>query len=374
MRVLVLNYEFPPLGGGASPVSYEISKGLVDLGHSVDVVTMSFKGLPKEETVDGVRVYRVPSIRAKKETCQTHEMVSYVLSAIRFLRKHLRSNDYDICHCHFIIPTGLVALYAKKRFGLEYVITAHGSDVPGYNTDRFQFQHWFTRPLLKTVCSNAKQLCSPSNFLRGLMEEKIGDYGIRTIPNGIDLSCFRLDLSKPKTNIILSTGRLLRRKGFHTLINAVHDVELPFEVHIAGDGPYRQELGSLAEGSRTKIVLHGWLEKGSEELLNLYERASIYVLASEKENASIALLEGMASRCVVITTKVSGCPETVGDAGFLIDYDDAEGLRGILMRLAEDPGLVTELSDAAYRRLHSHYLWDSIIKQYLAVFQEGAIA
>lgn len=42
----MLNYEFPPLGGGASPVSYDISKGLVSLGHSVDVVTMGFGDLP----------------------------------------------------------------------------------------------------------------------------------------------------------------------------------------------------------------------------------------------------------------------------------------------------------------------------------------
>jgi len=38
LRILMLNYEFPPLGGGASPVSYEIAKGYVKLGHKVDVV------------------------------------------------------------------------------------------------------------------------------------------------------------------------------------------------------------------------------------------------------------------------------------------------------------------------------------------------
>ena len=50
----MLNYEFPPLGGGASPVSYEIAKGYIKLGHSVDVVTMGFKGLPKFEKKDGI--------------------------------------------------------------------------------------------------------------------------------------------------------------------------------------------------------------------------------------------------------------------------------------------------------------------------------
>ena len=49
MKILMLNYEFPPLGGGASPVSYEIAKGYVELGHEVTVVTMAFQGLKKFE-------------------------------------------------------------------------------------------------------------------------------------------------------------------------------------------------------------------------------------------------------------------------------------------------------------------------------------
>ena len=44
-KILMLNYEFPPLGGGASPVSYSIAKGYVSLGHSVTVVTMGFHSL-----------------------------------------------------------------------------------------------------------------------------------------------------------------------------------------------------------------------------------------------------------------------------------------------------------------------------------------
>ena len=59
MKILMLNYEFPPLGGGASPVSYNLAKELVKQGHSIDVVTMGFKGLKRFEVVDGINVYRV---------------------------------------------------------------------------------------------------------------------------------------------------------------------------------------------------------------------------------------------------------------------------------------------------------------------------
>ena len=371
MKILILNYEFPPLGGGASPVCHEIAKEYVKLGHSVDVVTMDFKGLPEYEVIDGIDIHRVKCFRKKAEVCSTHEMFSYVISAIAFLNNHLKGKKYDTCHCHFIIPTGVTALWIKKRFGINYVITTHGSDVPGYNPDRFGFEHHFTRPLLKMICKNAKGICSPSLYLSNLIKENIGHFNIKHIPNGIDLNNFKLDLSKPKGNIILSTGRLLKRKGFQTLIKAVHDVNLPFEVHIAGDGPYRNELMNMARGSKTKIVFHGWIEKGSRKLLGLYEKALIYVLASSNENASIALLEAMAAKTVVITTNVSGCPETVGDTGFLIDYDDDGRLREILVMLSKHPAMIKEYSEKAHERLLDNFLWDKIIQDYIQLLSKA---
>ncbi len=371
LRILVLNYEFPPLGGGASSVSYEMAKGFVKLGHNVDVVTMHYKDLPLFEIIDGINVYRIKCLRRKKEICKTHEMFSFIITAWMFLRKFMKGKRYDVCHCHFIIPTGLLALWVKKKFQLDYVITSHGSDLPGYNPDRFRFQHKFTKPILRTICKNAKQVCSPSLYLASLIKEKIGHNNIKHLPNGIDLENFKLDLSKRKKNIILTTGRLLKRKGYHTLIKAVHDVELPFEVHIAGDGPYRKSLEGMAKRSKTKIIFHGWVEKGSEKILDLYEKASIFVLPSSKENASISLLEGMAAKTVVITTNVSGCPETIGNAGFLINYDDDVRLREILLVLSKDTAIIKEFSNKAYKRLIDNFSWDKIIPDYIKVLSSS---
>jgi glycosyltransferase involved in cell wall biosynthesis len=367
MNILVLNYEFPPLGGGAGSVSFEISKRYVQLGHSVDVVTMGYKDLPEKETKSGINVYRVKCIRLKKEICGTNEMISYVLSSIIFLNRLMKQKKYDICHCHFIIPTGVIAWWLNYKYKLDFIITVHGSDVPGYNPDRFKFEHKFTKQLLKGISKRAKVVCSPSLYLKKMIKENISEFYVNHIPNGIDLDNFKLDLSMPKKNIILSTGRLLKRKGFHTLINAVHGVKLPYEVHIAGDGPYRKNLEKIALGSKTKIVFHGWIDKDSNKLLKLYEEASIFVLMSSKENASIALLEGMAAKCAVITTNVSGCPETIGDAGYLIDYEDDKKLREILILLSESRVLVENFSEMAYKRLVKNYLWEQIIDDYIKV-------
>ena len=104
-RILVLNYEFPPLGGGASSLSHGICKGYVKLGHHVDVVTMNYKGLPYYEVMDGINVYRIKCLRSKKEICHPWEQLSFIINAKKFLKKFLKNKKYDINHTHFIIPT-----------------------------------------------------------------------------------------------------------------------------------------------------------------------------------------------------------------------------------------------------------------------------
>lgn len=370
MNILILNYEFPPLGGGASPVSFEISKRLAQQGHRVDVITMSYKNLPSYEIIEGVHIYRVKSIRSRKDICKTHEMLSYIISAKFFLNKHLKNKSYDICHCHFLIPTGILALWIKKKFGIEYVITAHGSDVPGYNSDRFLFLHYFTKPLLRVICNNAKSICSSSKYLIKLIHQNIGKYNIKHIPNGIDPTPYLLKNNEQKEQIILSTGRLLKRKGFDTLIKAVRAISFPLQVHIVGDGPYKKELIKLAKHSKTKIIFHGWVEKDSSKLINLYKKAMIFSLVSSKENASIALLEAMASKCVIITSNTSGCPETINDSGFTIKPGDYIKLRTILQNLTFDKTLVEAYSQRSFQRVNEYYLWDTIIKKYLKEFEK----
>ncbi len=370
MNVLMLNHEFPPVGGGAAPVTLELCKHLVQEGHAVDVVTMHYGNLPKFEEIEGVRTYRTPAIRKSPNICYTHEMATYLPGAICKALRLAKENRYDIIHCHFIIPGGPLALLVNKLTKIPYIVTAHGSDVPGFNPDRFQWQHKFTKPILKAVCKNAAMLTSPSQYLRNLILNNIGHYDIRHVPNGIDLDNFKLDLAKPKEDIILATGRLLKRKGFQTLIKAVRDIELPFEVHIAGEGPCRAELEELAKSSKTKVVFHGWIEQGSRKLMNLYERACIYVLPSSHENASVALLEAMAAKCVMITTNVSGCPETVGDCGFLIDFEDYDKLREILITLSKEKELISEYSEKSYARLLDNFLWDKIVADYVEIYRQ----
>ncbi|MCK5081693.1 MAG: glycosyltransferase family 4 protein, partial [Candidatus Omnitrophica bacterium] len=314
MRILSLNYEFPPLGGGGGYVTKAINERLVKEGHTVDLVTMHFRELKYEEILNGVRIFRVRSFRKKMETCETWEMASFVISAIPFALKLTKEHKYDLIHCHFAVPTGIVAYVVKKLRNLNYIITAHGSDTPGYNPERFQLEHRFTRPLLKTIMKKAKAVVAPSEYLKDLIERNIHPgVPIKTIPNGIDPDMFSID--KKRNNWILMSGRLLERKGFQYVLKALENTSLPdWEIHLVGDGPYRKELEILAKKVGNKVVFHGWLEKGSNELIDLYERSKIFLMPSDVENAPISLLEAMNAGLAIVTTNTTGCYETAGDS------------------------------------------------------------
>lgn len=360
-RILVLNYEFPPLGGGASPVSYEISRSYVKKGHKVDVVTMSFKNLPKYEKKEGINIYRVPCIRRKKEICHPWEQFTYIISAKRFLKKHLKKNKYDIVHVHFAVPTGIIAKWIKKKFNIPYIITVHGSDIPGYNPDRFKFLHKFTNPLIKKIFHNSKKIISPSNYLKELIEKRIGNYEIETIPNGIFTKKFNPEKKEKK---IVSTGRLLKRKRFQDLIKAVSNKDVGYEIHVIGNGPMMNKLKKLALKSKTKIVFHGWLNNNSKKYKELLETASIYILASEKENSPISLLEAMSSGCSVITTNTTGCAETIKNSGLVFEPKNIKDLKEKINYLIKDNKKIKEYGKKARREALKKYDWNNIIKEY----------
>lgn len=368
-KVLVLNYEFPPLGGGASPVSYEIAERLSETGDfDIDVVTMKYKDLPSyEEVNDHFRIHRVFCLRSKKEICYPWEQLTYLVTGYLKVRSLAKKNKYSTCHCHFIIPTGVLALLLKKFFAIPYIITSHGSDVPGFNTDRFTILHAFTGPLLRLVCRNARKVVTPSMYLKSLILRNISpdtESTIVTIPNGIDAQKF---IPQEKKKYIFSSGRLLPRKGFQYLIQAVSVEDIGYEVHIAGDGPMKEELSRLASLSKTKVVLHGWLDNRGDIYKNLLEQAAIYVLASEKENASIALLEAMSAGCGMITTNVSGCPETVATSGVLVEPNDVQDIGHAIKSFTDDPVHLNRFQSLARKRVEEVFDWNHILADYIEI-------
>jgi glycosyltransferase involved in cell wall biosynthesis len=369
VRILTLNYEFPPIGGGGSPVSYELGRELVAQGHEVDVVTMGFNGLPAREVVDGINVYRVPCLRKRREVCKTHEMASFVLAALPLVARLAASRDYDVNHTHFIVPTGLLARLLRTWNGLPFVVTVHGSDVPGYNPDRFGLQHRLLEPMWKWILRGADHVISPSQFLRKLVDQRPHGRPLSIIPNGFRYERFRPD--RPKERRILLVSRMLPRKGVQHLLAALPGLDLRgFEVDIVGDGPYLPTLRQMAAELGLPVRFWGWLDNGSDELKELYERSSIFAFTSEAENFPTVLLEAMAAGQAVVTCDGTGCPEVVGDDALLVPPRRPDRLGEALSRLIQDGELRAQLGRRARARVEQEFGWQGITRRHVALYRE----
>lgn len=305
MKILMLNYEFPPLGGGASPVSYEIAKGLAVKGHTVNVVTMGHKYLPDYEEVDGINVYRVKCLRSKKEICHPWEQLTYLISAYFFLKKHLKKNSYDINHTHFIIPTGVLSYWIKKKYGLSYIITSHGSDVLGYNK-RFAKLYPFLIKPWKSIIKNALTVTTPSLFLQNEIKKITTDGVFQIIPNGIDAGKFK---PMKKENRILIVARLFINKGVQDILDALKFITLDgWQVDVVGDGPYKEFLVNKCKKNNLedKVIFHGWVDNKSQEMKDFYGKSSIFISASYFESFGLTVLEAMQAGCRCLVSDIDG--------------------------------------------------------------------
>ena len=340
MKILMLNYEYPPVGGGGAPVTAQLCEHLVQLGHPTDVVTMRYKNLPHTEILNGVRIFRTPSYRARPDLCRTHEMATYLLGGWNAATRLARQNHYDIIHAHFIIPTSPLARHIRRQTGIPYLVTCHGSDVPGHNPQRFVAMHKLLLPCWKSLVRSTDALVSPSDSLCQKILSICPEAQVQLIPNGIDGGGFRTD--RPRHNTILLCSRLLAFKGFQYVIEAVKDLSLDWHIHIIGDGPYLDTLKTLAKDSKTPVTFHGWLDRDSAAFKDLYETSAIFILPSEAENFPTVLLEAMSAGLPIITTTAGGCPEVVGDAALLVAPRNPAEIRQKLLYLIENKSVRSE--------------------------------
>ena len=371
MRILMSSYEFPPIGGGGSAVVAGLSRELAASGHEVDLVTMSFQGCPAEEIVDGVHVHRVPCLRRAKHNCTAPEAMTYVAGALPVIRGLLARKRYDVMHAHFILPDGLLAWRVWRTTGLPYVITAHGTDVPGYNQHRLQLAHQLVRPIWRKVVNGASRIISPSEILEQLVLAQRPDASkTLVIPNGLEVGEYA-----PRANgsRVLVVTRMLERKGVQWVLDSLAESPVEAEVHIVGDGPFLPDLRRKAEALHSPARFWGWLDNRSPELRELYESAGIFVFPSEAENFPIVLLEAMAAGLAIITTEGTGCAEVVGDAGLLVPVRDSRAIGRALRRLLDNPELRRSLGAAARRRIEDNFTWSAVAHRYVEEYSRHSV-
>lgn len=368
MKLLVLSYEYPPVGGGGAKVVYGLSRELARRGHTIDLYTMAYRGLPWRENHGNFTIRRIPSVRLNPFMCTIFEMMPYVFFEVLYLLFRLKRNEYPLIHAHFIFPDGLVAYIVSQIKGIPYVITAHGSDVPGYNPNRFKVLHRILRPFWNVIVKNASSIIPSSESLNRLILKYLPEARTTMIPYGFDFD--RFNPNQPRKNRILIVTRMFERKGVQFVLEALKEMDTNFETHILGDGSYLETLKKLARDFNVPAVFHGFVSNESDEFKEFLETAKIFVLPSEMENFPVALLEAMAAGCAIITTSGTGCAEVVGDASLLVPPRDAKAIRAALEKLCSNDELCLKLGQQARTRIEDHFSWGKIADQCMELFEK----
>jgi glycosyltransferase involved in cell wall biosynthesis len=372
MRILLVSYEYPPVGAGAATAGGAIAKALSELGHEVVVLTGGFKGLPRCFDDHGIIIHRIPSLRRRMDRSDVKEMASFLAAGLLFAPTLIRTHRVEGAIVFFSVPCGPIGLLGRWICGLPYIISLRGGDVPGAEPS-LNFLHRFLRPIRRTILKNSIAIVANSNGLRK-MAETADPFPVQVIPNGVDTRFFIPGRLKPVRNEstlrILFVGRFRQQKNLPFLFRQVaHLPPATFELHLVGDGPEKQRLEGLARklGIASAVTWHGWISPGA--LPQIYQSADCLVNPSLYEGMSNVVLEAMACGVPVIASRVPGNDELVldGDTGFLFDLREPAALVSALAEL-HDAGLRRRMGTSARNRAANFCSWNNVARQYVELF------
>ena len=372
-HLLILNFEFPPIGGGAANANYYLLKEYANNDQlKIDVLTSAPKpGFFKETFSKNITIYKVGLHKKNLHYWRKIEVIEWLLKAGFYYRRMLRRTGYDLVHAFFGFPTGWLCY--KTAGMLPYIISLRGSDVPGYNI-RLGLDYKLTAGLFRRIWSSAAMVVANSSGLRNLALQFMPSLDITVIPNGIDTGKFYpSDSRNPgKPMRLLTVSRLIERKRIDILIKAVrrakeHGVDVT--LNIAGEGNLG---GSLRKLSREldisdKIFFLGRI--AAEKMPELYRNNDVFVMSSAHEGMSNAMLEAIASSLPIITTDCEGVEELITDNGIIVGRPDAESFVEAFKTLTEDDNSYKQMSTAA-REQAEMLDWNSVARQYLDCYNK----
>jgi glycosyltransferase involved in cell wall biosynthesis len=386
MRILVLNYEYPPLGGGAAVATAALAHGLMERGVTVDVVTAGAGPGAERRTADrpmeqpeegGLTVYRVRSRRTGVHEAGMGDAGSYIIAALPVIRRLLRIHRYDAVHVFFSLPTGALLPFLGLR-GTPVVVSLRGSDVPGYDPHNSSLQraHRLLAPLTRWIWRRADRVVAVCESLGQLALRTWPELRYSVVPNGVDLALFHPAdpaARRPSKRIrCLAVARLIERKGLGDLIRALALLERGrFELEIVGGGADQHVLRDLATqlGVAEDIRFLGPLPRA--EVAERYRAADLFTLPSSAEAFGNVFAEALASGLPIVGSATGGIPDLVehGSNGLLVPPGDVHALAGAIRYLADDPELRTEMALRNRAKAEVTLEWAQVTRRYLSIYE-----
>lgn len=330
----------------------EVGQRLARLGHEVTVYCRTYFTPVLAEHL-GMRIVRLPTMRSKYLDTLVHSLLSTI---------HVVCSDCEIVHYH---AQGSAAFsFLPRLFGKKSVVTIQGLD--------WKRKKWgkIASALLRIAEQAALRFPNATVVVsKTLQEHYRQQYEAETlyVPNGTKI--------RHKSNIgttakwelkpgeyILYLGRLSPEKNCHLLIEAYErvtpDVKLVFAGGSSYTDPYVERLRSH-ENERIRFL--DWVS--GQEFDELLTNAMLFVLPSDLEGLSLALLDAMAAGVCVLVSDIAENREVVRGAGFTFRAGDVDDLARMLWLLISNSELRKAAGQSAAKRVRETYLWDPIVKR-----------
>lgn len=377
MKILVVNYEYPPIGGGGGSCCKEIVERLADRGNTVDIFTAGYKDFKKYEKInDNLSVYKIKSNRASEHEVGFFGLVSFVLRGMFKIRKFVKKGNYDVIHYHFSVPTGLLTFFHTKK--VPIAITLHGIDVPNFHEDEFPLFQKVTKPFNKRIIKKANRVIAVSNNLKEKALETFKDKNIDVIYHGVDTKKFYKKNVKKKNDKVnfICVCRLVKFKRVDILIEAfkmfVDKANIDAHLTIVGTGYMEEELKELTAklDLNQHVTFSGYVP--NEKLVDVLNEADIFVLPSVHDSFGIVFVEAMACGLPCIGARSAGVPEVISEneTGFLAKPEDAEDFYKCMEKLAKDKSILKKMGEKAHDLAHNKYNWEVMVDKYEELFKE----
>ncbi len=380
MRILMLNNEFPPLGGGTGTANRALLQHFSRVpGLEIDLITSALGNHKEEEKFSQyIRIFKVPVSNRNIHHSSNRELLTYAARALPLALRRHRARPYHLCFAWSALPAGFVALALRKFIGLQYLVRVCGPDIPGFE-QRYKAIYPILSPMIRAIWHNAAAVVAKSAGERAMITALDRKTEVTLVANGVDLTAFQPGAPIPDDGPLrlLCVARLIERKGQHHLIEAVRrlvddGVEVILDLAGTGDARATYERDAQRLAVNGKVNFLGYVPR--EKIAGHYARAHVFVLPSYNEGMSIATLEAMAAGLPVVTTRTPGATELLeeGTNGLTFAWGDIDALTAHLRLLATDRNLTRRMG-AASRARAAHFSWDTAAAAYLTLFQQAVI-